>query len=83
MNNPTILSCTQFSKKISVEIDYSDPTLDELFSMFETLISGLGYHSTSLNNIILEKADKLKREDDYINYIRNKYKWHTGKKNKR
>lgn len=74
IKKPTILSCTQFETKISIEIEYSDPTLNEVFSMFETLIVGLGYNSISLDNIILEKADKIKEESDYIKYITNKRK---------
>lgn len=64
MSKPTILSCNQFEMKVSVEIEHSDATLDEIFSMFETLITGLGYHSNSFDNIILKKAERLRDEQE-------------------
>ena len=64
MNTPTTLSCTQFSTKISVEMEHSDVTLNEMFSMFESLVTGLGYHSISFDNIILEKAERLRDEQE-------------------
>ena len=64
MNRPTILSCNQFDMKVSVEMENSDVTLNEMFSMFETLVTGLGYHSTSFDNIILEKAERLRDEQE-------------------
>lgn len=64
MNRPTILSCNQFDMKVSVEIEHSDVTLNEMFSMFESLVTGLGYHSTSFDNIILEKAERLRDEQE-------------------
>ena len=59
---PTILSVQQFGSKISVELPYSDATLQEVFAMFETLVMAMGYHSKSWEQVICEKADKI-RED--------------------
>lgn len=69
MNRPTILSCNQFDMKVSVEMDHSDVTLNEMFSMFETLITGLGYLSTSFDNIILEKAERIRDERESYNKV--------------
>lgn len=52
-----------YGTKISVEIDHSDLTLDEVMDAFETLIIGMGYHADSLKNWIIDRADEHRETD--------------------
>ena len=52
-----------YGTKISVEIDHSDLTLDEVMDTFETLIIGMGYSADSLKNWIIDKADEHRETD--------------------
>jgi hypothetical protein len=53
-----------YGTKISVEIDHSDLTLDEVMDAFETLIIGMGYHADSLKNWIIDRADEHRETDN-------------------
>lgn len=52
-----------YGTKISVEIDHSDLTLDEVMDAFETLIIGMGYHADSLKNWVIDRADEYRETD--------------------
>lgn len=62
-NKPTIITAQQYGTKISVEVDHSDLTLDEVMDAFQTLIIGLGYHENSFKNWVLERADEYNETD--------------------
>ena len=63
MNKPSKFTAETYGTKISVEIDHSDLTLDEVMDAFETLIIGMGYHADSLKNWIIDKADEHRETD--------------------
>jgi hypothetical protein len=62
-NKPSKFTAENYGTKISVEIDHSDLTLDEVMDVFETLIIGMGYHADSLKNWIIDKADEHRETD--------------------
>jgi len=62
-NKPTIITAQQYGTKVSVELDHSDTSLDELMDAFETLIVGLGYHNTAWKEWILDRAYEYHQED--------------------
>jgi hypothetical protein len=63
MNKPSKFTAEQYGTKVSVEIDHSDMDLDEVMDVFETLIIGMGYHTDSLKNWIIDKADEHRETD--------------------
>ena len=62
-NKPSKFTAENYGTKISVEIDHSDLTLDEVMDAFETLIIGMGYHADSLKNWIIDRADEHRETD--------------------
>lgn len=62
---PTILTGQQYGTKISVEIDHSDTSLDELFDAFQTLCIGLGYNMSSWNNQIKGMAEDIVEQEHH------------------
>ena len=62
-NKPTIITAQQYGTKVSVEIDHSDTSIDELFDAFQTICIGLGYHENSFKNWITERAEEYIETD--------------------
>lgn len=60
---PTILTGQQYGTKVTVELDHSDTSLDELFDAFQTLCIGLGYNYESWRNQIKSLAEDMIEED--------------------
>jgi hypothetical protein len=60
---PTIITAQQYGTKISVEVDHSDLTLDEVMDTFQTLIIGLGYHENSFKNWVIDRANEYNETD--------------------
>lgn len=60
---PTIITGQNYGTKVSVEIDHSDVSLDELFDAFETIIVGMGFHRETWKQQILDMADEFREED--------------------
>ncbi len=60
---PTILTGQNYGTKVSVEIDHSDISLDELFDAFETIVVGMGFHRETWKQQILDMADEFREED--------------------
>jgi hypothetical protein len=60
---PTIITAQQYGTKVSVEIDHSDTSIDELFDAFQTICIGLGYHENSFKNWIIERAEEYIETD--------------------
>jgi hypothetical protein len=64
-NKPAVFTAQTYDTKISVEIDHSDLDLDEVITVFETLIIGMGYSKDSFEKWVIQKAEELK-EDKWI-----------------
>lgn len=63
-NKPTIITAQQYETKVSVEIDHSDTNIDELFDAFETICVGLGYHSSTWKEWIIDRAQEYMLEEE-------------------
>ena len=53
MNKPAKFTAETYGTKISVEVDHSDLSLDEVMDVFQTLIIGMGYHENSFKNWVI------------------------------
>ena len=62
-NKPTKFTAENYGTKISVEVDHSDLSLDEVMDAFQTLIIGMGYHENSFKNWVIERADEYRETD--------------------
>jgi hypothetical protein len=63
MNKPAKFTAETYGTKISVEVDHSDLSLDEVMDVFQTLIIGMGYHENSFKNWVIERADEYRETD--------------------
>jgi hypothetical protein len=63
-DKPTTITGEQYGTKISVQIDHSDTELDEIMDAFETIVIGLGYHSNSWKQWILDRANEYQEEEN-------------------
>lgn len=62
-NKPTKFTAENYGTKISVEVDHSDLSLDEVMDAFQTLIIGLGYHQNSFKSWVKERAEEYNETD--------------------
>jgi hypothetical protein len=62
-NKPTKFTAENYGTKISVEVDHSDLSLDEVMDAFQTLIIGMGYHENSFKNWVIDRADEYRETD--------------------
>ena len=63
MNKPSKFTAETYGTKISVEVDHSDLSLDEVMDVFQTLIIGMGYHENSFKNWVIERANEYNETD--------------------
>ena len=63
MNKPSKFTAETYGTKISVEVDHSDLSLDEVMDVFQTLIIGMGYHENSFKNWVTERAVEYNETD--------------------
>jgi len=63
MNKPSKFIAETYGTKISVEVDHSDLSLDEVMDVFQTLIIGMGYHENSFKNWVIERANEYNETD--------------------
>jgi hypothetical protein len=63
INKASKFTAENYGTKISVEIDHSDLTLDEVMDAFQTLIIGLGYHENSFKNWVIDRANEYNETD--------------------
>jgi len=63
-NKPAKFSGEMYGTKISVEVDHSDISIDEMMNAFETLATGLGYHPDTLREWITQRAEEYKEDDN-------------------
>lgn len=59
----TIITAQQYGTKVSVELDHSDTSIDELFDAFQTICIGLGYHESIWKQWIIDRADEYNETD--------------------
>ena len=62
-NKPSKFTAETYGTKISVEVDHSDLSLDEVMDVFQTLIIGMGYHENSFKNWVIERANEYNETD--------------------
>lgn len=62
-NKPTKFTAENYGTKISVEVDHSDLSLDEVMDAFQTLIIGMGYHENSFKSWVKERAEEYIETD--------------------
>jgi hypothetical protein len=62
-NKPTKFTAENYGTKISVEVDHSDLSLDEVMDAFQTLIIGMGYHENSFKSWVIERAEEYIETD--------------------
>ena len=60
---PTKFTAENYGTKISVEIDHSDLSLDEVMDAFQTLLIGMGYHENSFKKWVTERAEEYNETD--------------------
>jgi hypothetical protein len=63
MNKPSKFTAETYGTKISVEVDHSDLSLDEVMDVFQTLIIGMGYHENSFKKWVIERAEEYNETD--------------------
>ena len=61
---PTILTGTQYGTTITIEIDHSDTSIDEVMDGFLTMVKGLGYLDSTINQWIKDKSTDI-YDDEY------------------
>lgn len=63
-SQPTILTGKQYGTTITIELDHSDTSIDEVMDGFLTIAKGLGYLDTTINQWIKDKSMDI-YEDEY------------------
>ena len=54
------LELTTYGKKISLETEHDDVSIDEYFDAFKTLLIGATFSDRTINEFIIELAEELK-----------------------
>ena len=67
-HKPAKFTGEAYGVKTSVEHDHSDLDIDQLMDAFETIAIGLGYHSDSWKQWILDRADEYRNEEFEENF---------------
>ena len=60
---PSKFTAETYGTKISVEVDHSDLSLDEVMDVFQTLIIGMGYHENSFKRWVIDRANEYNETD--------------------
>ncbi len=68
---PTILSGKQYGTTITIELDHSDTSIDEVMDGFLTIAKGLGYLDSTINEWIKDKAKDV--YDDEHTIVKNAF----------
>jgi hypothetical protein len=63
-SQPTILSGKQYGTTVTIELDHSDTSIDEVMDGFLTIVKGLGYLDGTINEWIKDKSKDI-YEDEY------------------
>jgi hypothetical protein len=65
-SQPTILKGTQYGTTITIELDHSDTSIDEVMDGMLTIVKGLGYLDTTVNEWIKDKAKDVYDDEHTI-----------------
>ena len=63
---PTILTGKQYGTTITIELDHSDTSIDEVMDGFLTIAKGLGYLETTINEWIKDKSKDIYEEEHQL-----------------
>jgi len=63
-SQPTILTGKQYGTTVTIELDHSDTSIDEVMDGMLTIVKGLGYLDTTINQWIKDKSMDI-YEDEY------------------
>ena len=63
-SQPTILSGKQYGTTVTIELDHSDTSIDEVMDGMLTIVKGLGYLEGTINEWIKDKSKDI-YEDEY------------------
>lgn len=56
------LTLKMHETKITIEQEYDDITIDEMFNHFNSLLIGVTFSQAQIDNYILERAEELQEE---------------------
>lgn len=62
-SQPTILSGKQYGTTVRIELDHSDTSIDEVMDGMLTIVKGLGYLDTTINEWIKDKSKDIYEEE--------------------
>ena len=65
-SQPTILKGTQYGTTVTIELDHSDTSIDEVMDGMLTIVRGLGYLDTTINEWIKEKSKDIYDDEHQI-----------------
>lgn len=61
------LSLKMHETKATIEVQYDDITIDEMFNHFNALLISATFSQTQIDNYIIDKAGELKEEEEDFN----------------
>jgi hypothetical protein len=65
-SQPTILTGKQYGTTVTIELDHSDTSIDEVMDGMLTIVKGLGYLDTTVNEWIKDKAKDVYDDEHQI-----------------
>ncbi len=65
-SQPTILTGKQYGTTVTIELDHSDTSIDEVMDGMLTIVKGLGYLDTTVNEWIKDKAKDIYDDEHQI-----------------
>lgn len=63
---PTILTGKQYGTTITIELDHSDTSIDEVMDGFLTIVKGLGYLDSTINQWIKDKSKDIYEDEHQL-----------------
>jgi len=61
------LSLKMHETRMTIEQQYDDITIDEMFNMFNALLISATFSQAQIDNYIIDKAGELKEEEEDFN----------------
>jgi hypothetical protein len=65
-NSPTILTAKQYGRTVTIELDHSDTSIDEVMDGFVTILHGLGYLPSTINDYFKDKVMDIYEDEHQI-----------------
>jgi len=65
-SQPTILKGTQYGTTVTIELNHSDTSIDEVMDGMLTIVKGLGYLDTTVNEWIKDKCKDIYDDEHQI-----------------